>query len=161
MKSTCLAALVLGCWAVLTLPAAAAKVKVWHHNTPGAYEKAQFKQAVLSNEGAIRLSRQLKPLATIDATHVWDLLEDRHGNLFVPTGGEGKVFKVSPDGKVALVYTSDDSQVLCLALASDGVVHAGTGPAGRIVRLTEGKPQVLYDAVDGYVWSLAFDPKGE
>src|SRR5262249_39755994 len=123
--------------------------------------KAQFKQAVLSNEGAIRLSRQLKPLATIDATHVWDLLEDRHGNLFVATGGEGKVFKVSPDGKGALVYTSDGSPGLGPALASARVVHAGTGPAGRIVRLTEGKPQVLYDAVDGYVWSLAFDPKGE
>ena len=68
----------------------AAKVKLWHHHKHADYEKAQLKHAVISNEGALRLSRQVKPLAGIDATHVWDVVEDRAGNLFVATGDEGK-----------------------------------------------------------------------
>src|SRR5437868_12857228 len=112
----------------------AAKVKVWHHNTPAHYDKAQLKGAVVSNEGALRLSRQLKPLAGLDATHVWDVVEDRDGNLFVATGDEGKLYKVTPEGKVSVAFDSEDSQVLCLALAADGAVYAGTGPRGLIVR---------------------------
>src|SRR5437588_12944020 len=82
----------------------AAKVKVWHHHTPAHYDKAQCKQAVISSEGALRLGRQLKPLVGIDAAHVWDVVEDREGNLFVATGDQGKVFQVAPDGKVTVAF---------------------------------------------------------
>ena len=61
--------------------ASAAKVKVWHHYAPSHYEKAQLKQAVVSNEGALRLAHQLKPLTGLDATHVWNVVEDKDGNL--------------------------------------------------------------------------------
>ena len=73
--------------ACLLLPAAtpAAKVKVWHHHSAAHHDKARLRHAVISNEGTLGLSRQLKPLAAIDATHVWDVVEDRHGNLFVAT----------------------------------------------------------------------------
>ena len=93
----------------------AAKVKVWHHHAPSHYDKAQFKHAVVSSEGALRLSREVKPLAGLDATHVWDVVEDRDGNLYVATGDEGKLYKVTADGKASVVYTSEDSQILCLA----------------------------------------------
>src|SRR5437588_3551975 len=138
----------------------AAKVKVWHHNTPAHYDKAQLKGAVVSNEGAVRLSRQLKPLAGLDATHVWDVVEDRAGNLFVATGDDGKVFKIAPEGKVSVAYAGEDSQVLCLALAADGSLYAGTGPAGRIVRIDpRGDAKVIYSSPEAYVWCLAVDAK--
>src|SRR5712691_2225175 len=130
----------------------AAKVKVWHHDAPSHYDKAQLKQAVVSSEGALRLSRQLKLLAGLDATHVWDVVEDKHGNLFVATGDEGKLYKVSPEGKVTVAYTSPDSQILCLALGGDGTVYAGTGPSGLIVCLPpKGKTRVLAEDLDSYV----------
>src|SRR5438105_2591973 len=86
----------------------AAKLKVWHHSATSHYEKAQFKGTVVSSEGALRLSRRLKPLVALDATHVWDIVEDRQGNLVVATGDEGKIFRVTPEGKVSLVFDSDD-----------------------------------------------------
>src|SRR5215469_10896001 len=89
----------------------AAKVKVWHQHAPGQYDKAQLKQTVVSSEGALRLSRQLRPLAGLDASHVWDVVEDRDGNLYVATGNEGKIYKVPPQGKPAVVYTAEQSQV--------------------------------------------------
>jgi hypothetical protein len=146
------------------LPAAvqAAKVKLWHHNSQSHYDKAQLKQAVISNEGALRLSRQLKPLAALEATHVWDVVEDKDGNLFVATGDEGKLYKVAPDGKVTVAFDSEESQILCLALAPDGSVYAGTGPGGLIVRIApDGKSKVLYHTPESYVWCLALDAKGQ
>src|SRR5262249_6229600 len=99
--------------------APAAKVKVWNQATPAHYDKAQLRQAVVSSEGAVRLAKQLKPLAELNVTHVWDIVEDAKGNLFVATGDEGKVFKVSPEGKVSVAFDSQESQILCLALAPD------------------------------------------
>src|SRR6202011_428157 len=66
----------------------AAKVKVWHHSTPANYEKARLRGLVVSSEGSLHLARQLKPLVALDATHIWDIVEDKSGNLFVATGDD-------------------------------------------------------------------------
>ncbi len=139
----------------------AAKVKVWYQHTPAQYHKAQLKQLVLSNEGVLRLSRQLRPLAGLDAAHVWDIVEDRDGNLFIATGDEGKIYKVPADGKPVVVYAGPQSEVLCLVLASDGSVYAGTGPHGQILRIDpRGQTKVFSETGESYVWSLAIEPNG-
>src|SRR5437899_1891591 len=104
------------------IPVQAAKVKVWQHYSQAHYEKAQFKQAVVNNEGTLRLSRQVKAFANLQAMHVWDIIEDKAGNLIVATGTEGKLFKISTDGKVDLLYSSRDSQILCLTQTPDGTI---------------------------------------
>src|SRR5580704_7508352 len=103
------------CVLIVSASCQAAKVKVWQQNTPAHYDKAQLKNAVVSSEGTLRLSRQLKPLTGLDATHVWDVIEDRDGALIAATGDEGKIYKISADGKATLLYKSDDTQILCLA----------------------------------------------
>lgn len=143
-------------------PAAAAKVKVWHHCLPAHYDKAQIRGAVVSNEGALRLSRQLKPLADLDAEHVWDIVQDKAGNLYVATGDDGRLFKVTPDGQATMVYQSTDSQILCLALAPDGSVYAGTGPGGQVLHVAaDGQVEVLFKSPESYVWCLALDPEAK
>src|SRR5258707_4813115 len=160
MSRLLFAAIVIG--AFLPATARAAKVKVWTQNTSAGYEKAELKQAVVSSDGVVRLARQLKPLAGLDAAHVWDVVEDKDANLFVATSNEGKIFKVTPDGKVSVVYTSDESQVLCLTLAADGSIYAGTGPSGKIVRIdAQGEAKVFCETTEQYVWSLAYDSKTE
>jgi hypothetical protein len=139
----------------------AAKVKVWYQHAPGQFEKARLKQMVQSNEGVLRLSRQLRPLAGLDAAHIWDMVEDKEGNLLVATGDEGKIFKVPVEGKPTVVYAGQQSEVLCLVLASDGSIYAGTGPNGQILRIDpHGQTKVFCETGEGYVWSLAIDPQG-
>lgn len=148
------------CLTLTCLPAAqAAKVKVWSHSRPGNFDKAQFHHAGVSNEGALRLSRLLKPYAGLSAMHVWDITEDSDGNLYVATGDEGKIYKVTPQAKVSVAYESQESQILCLARGPDGAIYAGTGPSGRIIRIpASGKPGVFYQSPEHYVWALAVDP---
>lgn len=140
----------------------AAKVKVWHHNSPAHYEKARLKHTVVSSEGFLRLSRQLKPLASVEATHVWDVVEDKAGNLFAATGDEGKVYKVTPEGKLSVASGGEDSQILSLALAHDGTVYAGTGPGGLVLQIPPNGPaKVLYKSPEMYIWCLAVSPDGQ
>jgi hypothetical protein len=139
----------------------AARVKVWQHNTQSHFDKAQFKQAVVSSEGTLRLARQVKALANLEATHVWDVVEDRAGNLIAATGTDGKIFKVAPDGKVELIHSSGDSQILCLTQAPDGTIFAGTGPRGTVIRIAGDKASILAEDLDSYVWNLAYDPQAK
>src|SRR5205085_9425482 len=130
------------------------------HHTPGHYEKAHLEHAVISSEGALRLSRRLKPLAELDAAHVWAVAEDGHRNLYIATGNEGKLYKLNCAGMVSVAFESKDSEILCVAAAPDGGVYAGTGPGGHIVHVAaDGTARVLHHAPESYVWSLAVDPK--
>jgi hypothetical protein len=140
--------------------AEAGKVKVWTHQGPTGFDKAQFKGTLVTSEGTVKLARQLTPFAGLDASHVWDLVEDKAGNVFAATGDEGKVYKIDPAGKVTLAYTAEDAQALCLATTPDGGVLVGTGPDGQVLKLDgAGKAKSLFQQANGYVWSLAVDAK--
>ena len=144
--------------ALFSAPAEAAKVKVWHQHTAASFDKAKFSKAVVSSEGVLSLSRQLKPLANPGASNVWALAENKDGVLYAATGDDGKIFRVDGD-ECKPVYTGKDSQVLSLAAADDGSVYAGTGPGGRIVRITAKGADVIADGLDSYVWALVYDPE--
>lgn len=136
----------------------AGKVKVWTQQGASGFEKAQFKGTLVTSEGAVKLARQLTPVPGLDASHVWDLVEDKAGNVFAATGDEGKVYKLDPAGKVTLAYTAADAQALCLATTPEGAVLVGTGPDGQVLKLDgAGKAKSLFQQANGYVWSLAVD----
>lgn len=139
----------------------AGKVKTVTASAPAHFDKAQLQQVVVSSEGTVRLARAVKPLgAEIDASRIWDVVEDAAGNLFVATGDEGKIFKIAADGKVTTAFDSEDSQILCLLAAADGSIYAGTGPSGLIVRIdSTGNARILYDSPESYIWGLTFDEK--
>lgn len=138
--------------------AQAGKVKVWHHHAPVHYEKARLQGAVVNKEGNLRLARQLRPFAELDATHVWAIVEDQHGDLLVATGDAGKIYKVDAAGTVVTAFQTEDSQVFCLAKGKDGTIYAGTGPNGRVYRIDgEGKCTLHYQCPDSYIWCLAPD----
>jgi hypothetical protein len=142
--------------------APAAKVKVWHHHKPGDYDQARLKGAVVGNSGTLRLARRLEPLASLEATHVWAVVEDRLGNLYAATGDEGKVYKLTPAGKASVVYTGANSQVLSLAVDARGeAVYAGTGPSAQVVRIDSAGAKVLCELPASYVWALVKDPKSD
>ncbi|MFO0968989.1 MAG: hypothetical protein U0793_25840 [Gemmataceae bacterium] len=140
----------------------AGKVKLWQNHARSDYDKAKLKHAVVSSEGVVRLSRQLKPFADIAAEHVWDMVEDGKGNLYLATGDAGKVFKVTAEGKGSVLYKAKDGQVLCLHLAADGTLFAGTGPSGQVIAIDgAGKGRVVAKDLGNYVWSLAALKTGE
>jgi hypothetical protein len=152
---------VLACIAIATVanvPAQASKVKTWQTGAASSYDKAKFKDAVVSDQGVVRLSKQLKPMAKIEAAHVWDVIEDAAGNLIAATGDEGRLFLIKPNGEASVLHNSKESQILCLARTPEGVIYAGTGPSGQILRIEpNGKHSIVADKLGKYVWALVYD----
>ncbi|MBI1831823.1 MAG: hypothetical protein HYR84_10275 [Planctomycetes bacterium] len=140
----------------------AAKVKVWHPHQQSHYDKAKFKDAVVTSEGALRLSRQVKPMPGLEATNVWDLVEDRAGNLYAATGDEGKLYRITPDGKATVIHKAKDTHIFSLIATPDGAIYAGTGPTGKLLRVgADGKVTTAADGLDSYIWSLAYDAESK
>jgi hypothetical protein len=156
----CRSLLVLSILCLAVPTSEAAKVKVWQQYTQGSFDKAKFSNAVVTSEGVLRLSREVKAFANLDVSNVWDLVEDKAGNLYAATSGEeGRVYKITPAGKTSILYASKESHVFSLAVTPNGTVYAGTGPTGKLLRFTpEGKTETVANSLDSYIWALAYEP---
>ena len=95
------------------------------------------------------------------------LARDQRGSIYAGTSPNGRVYRISPDGQGKLLFSVNPDGpllqvpppparfVLALAVAEDGTVYAGTGPDGRIYRITpDGHSAVFFQARDQYVMSL-------
>ena len=138
-----------------------AKVETWRHDTSAAFNKGKRERVVVSDAGRVRLGRELKPTAPIDAARVWDLARTDAGTVFAATGDDGKVFRREGDGAWAVAFDTEDSQALALAVLPGGTVVVGTGPGGQVVDVTDPKhPASRPDPGVKYVWDLAADQAG-
>jgi hypothetical protein len=140
----------------------AGKVDAWRQRTAADFEKGQFKRTVTSDRGQIRLSRELTPWCDLGAAYVWDLAQDKAGNVYAATGDQGRIFKVTPDGKSSVLYDSDEQHIFSIVATDDGTVFAGTGPGGLVLKIApDGKATTLSKTGKNYVWDLLRDPKGD
>jgi len=81
------------------------------------------------------------------ARYIWALKAAPDGSLFVGTGDQGKIFRVTAAGTGAVYYETGQSHVTCLELDSKGALLAGSEPNGILYRITaQNKAFVLYDA---------------
>jgi sugar lactone lactonase YvrE len=86
---------------------------------------------------------------------------DAQGNVYLGTGHDGRIYKVPPDGKGALLYDAAELDVTALVVGRDGALYAGTSPDGKVYRIGgDGKAADYFDPPDKYIWSLAILPDG-
>ena len=102
------------------------------------------------------LAPKLTEAYNTQQTYVWSSAVDSQGNVYLGTGHDGKIFKVSSAGSGSLLYDAAELDVTALAIARDGAIYAGTSPDGKVYRITaDGKADVYFDPGDKYIWSLA------
>jgi hypothetical protein len=81
------------------------------------------------------------------ARYIWALKSAPDGSLFVATGDQGKIFRVTAAGHGEVYYETGQSHVTCLALDNQGRLLAGSEPNGILYRISaQNKAFVLYDA---------------
>jgi len=81
------------------------------------------------------------------ARYIWSLVLSADGALYVATGDQGKIFKVTAAGQGSVYYETGQANVTALALDREGRLLAGSEPNGILYRITAPqKAFVLYDA---------------
>ena len=129
---------------------------IWE--TSGRVEllKGDARGVSISDTGRLMLAPKLTEVFNTEQAFVWSSEVDSRGNVFLGTGHDGKIYRVSPDGRGALFYDAAELDVTALAVARDGSLYAGTSPDGKVYRIsTEGRAEVFFDPADKYIWALA------
>ncbi|MFC1849002.1 hypothetical protein ACFL27_02225 [candidate division CSSED10-310 bacterium] len=68
----------------------------------------------------------------ITEKYIWDMLWDKNGNLFVATGDEGKIYRISAQNKGEVYFEADENNIMHLALTPDGKLLAGSEGSGIV-----------------------------
>lgn len=141
--------------------ASAVEPQIWSVDTRAEVLRGEAKGVSVSETGAIILAPSLKQVFNVEQPFVWSSAADASGNVFLGTGGDGKVFKVDANGKGALLYDTNELNVAALAVGKSGEIYAGTAPDGRVYRINaDGRGEVFFEPKEKYIWSLAVTSDG-
>src|SRR5256714_9194553 len=134
---------------------------IWEINSRAELLKGEAHGVSVTDTGALTLAPRFDLLFDTEQPYIWSTAIDVAGTLYVGTGHDGKLFRLTPDGKSALFFKSSELDVTAVAVAQDGAVFAATSPDGKVYRITtDGKSEVYFDPADKYIWSLAILPDG-
>ena len=146
---------------VLFVAIQAGQPVVWETSSRVELLRGDARGVSISDTGVIMLAPKLTEVFNTQQTYIWSSAVDGQGNVFLGTGHDGKLFKVSATGTGALLYDAAELDVTALAVARDGAVFAGTSPDGKVYRIgNDGRAEVYFDPADKYIWSLAIMTDG-
>jgi hypothetical protein len=129
---------------------------IWETGARADLLKGDARGVSISDTGVLMLAPRLTEVFNTEQAFVWSSAVDAQGNVYLGTGHDGKIFRVSADGRGALLYDAAELDVSALATGRDGAIYAGTSPDGKVYRITpDGHAEVYFDPGDKYIWALA------
>lgn len=134
---------------------------IWETSNRTELLKGEAQGVSVSDTGALMLAPRFAQLFNTEQAYIWSSVIDGQGNIYLGTGHDGRIFRVAPDGRGALLYDAAELDVTALAVGRDGAVYAGTSPEGKVYRITaDGRAEVYFAPPDKYIWALAFMTDG-
>src|SRR5438552_8626020 len=149
--------------AAITAPRAAhaSSPKFFQATTQADFLKGDVENLSIDARGQLVLGPALELVYETPAPFVWTMIAAPDGAFFLGTGNDGKVYRVGPDGKGALFYSSAELEVHALAPAPHGGLYVATSPDGKIYKVDrDGKATTFFAPEDKYIWALTVDAKG-
>jgi hypothetical protein len=129
---------------------------IWEVGSRADLLKGESHGISITDTGALMLAPRFSQLFNTEQAYVWSTAVDGQGNIFLGTGHDGRIFRITPDGRGSLLYDAPELDVTALAIGKDGVLYAGTSPDGKVYRVTaDGHAEVYFAPADKYIWSLA------
>jgi hypothetical protein len=146
---------------ILAASARAGEPVIWETNSRAEILKGEARGVSVTDMGAFMLAPRFTQLFSTDQPYIWSSAADAAGNVYLGTGHDGRIFRVTPDGHGALLYDAPELDVTALAIGRDGALFAGTSPDGKVYRVgADGHAETYFDPPDKYIWSLAVLPDG-
>ncbi len=142
-----------------SLPANEKKKNASASNSKTGSSKAENKSDVAAkNSQEPSENTNAKVFFDPQTKYIWDLAVDKSGQVYVATGDNGQIFRVSKSGEGSLFFKSDEAHIRVLAFDHQGNLLAGSDGSGLIYRITpSGEAFVLYSASKKEITALAVD----
>jgi sugar lactone lactonase YvrE len=141
---------------VFAVAASAGEPLLWQLSSRAELLKGEARGVSVTDTGALMLAPRFSQLFNTEQAYIWSSAVDQAGNVYLGTGHDGRLFRVAPDGRGALLYDAPELDVTALAIGRDGALYAGTSPDGKVYRVgADGRAEEYFDPPDKYIWSLA------
>ncbi len=143
-----------------TLPAT--QTAFWRVGTFKGFLAGTLEGVSVSMDGQLTLAPDTRAIFNPDEAVALTVVSGAHGNLYVGTGHQGKVFKLNSQLQGKLLFQAPEPEILAMAVAPDGDLYVGSSPEGKIYRVTpQGQSSVFYNPKVKYIWALTFDKQGQ
>jgi hypothetical protein len=130
--------------------------EIWSVNSRADVLRGDSRGVSIDANGVISLAPKLTEVFRTEQPFVWSSAIDAAGNVYLGTGGDGKIFKVDASGKGTLFADLAELNVSALAIGARGEIFAATLPDGKVYQIgSNGTPSVYFDPKEKYIWSLA------
>ena len=140
----------------LALTTSASEPAIWSVNTRAEILRGDARGVSISDTGTISLAPKLAQVFNTEQSYVWSSAVDEAGNVFLGTGGDGRIFRVEASGSGRMFADLNELNISALAIGKDGALYAGTSPDGKVYRIpASGAPEVFFEPKEKYIWSLA------
>jgi hypothetical protein len=128
------------------VPAAFAQgTRTWEQSKFEDLTKGTPTGVAIDSVGGLELAPAFKTLYGTPSTYIWGIAADEAGNLYVAAGAPARVYRISPDGKAAIIFEPQELQVQAVKVGPGGVIYAGTAPDGKVYKI-EHKPGAIGEA---------------
>jgi hypothetical protein len=139
----------------------AAMPTFWTVATQSDFLKGDVEDLSIDSDGRVFLGPSTSLLAETAAPFLWTMVSGADGALWAGSGNEGKVLKVSKDGKLATFFDANELEVHAIVAAPNNGLYVATSPDGKIYRVAaDGSAKTFFDPEDKYIWALAVDRDG-
>lgn len=145
----------------LSLSLFAASPKTVTHDSKSDFERGTLKNITILHDGTLKTAPIKTRLLDTGEPFVWSVAEDSKGNLYLGTGNDGKIYKLSTKGDSSVVLDVDELFIFALAVDANDNLYAATSPDGKVYKVTPaGTSSTFFDPEATYIWDMAFDKEG-
>ena len=99
---------------IIAAPAFGVETTFWQVGSFDEFLQGTLTGVSLSKEGDLTLAPEAQAVFSPEEALALSLAHDSTGNVYLGTGHQGKVFRVSPDQKSALLLTAKEPDVFAL-----------------------------------------------
>ena len=132
----------------------------WEMSSYTEFLKGKFHQVALNRSGSLVVAPALDPFFSSGQSYLWSLARAQDGTIYAGTGNQGRLFRISPEGKGQVLWTAPQPEIFAVAAAPGGIVYAGTSPNGKIYRIENGSAKEYFSPKATYIWALALGRDG-
>ncbi len=118
--------------------------RTWEQSKFDELTKGTATGVAIRSTGGLDLAPTFKSLYATPSTYIWAIAADDAGNVYVAAGAPARVYRITPEGKAAIIFEPKELQVQALQTGPGGVIYAATAPDGKVYKLEHktgaGKP---------------------